>query len=221
MHYFILTASKNRSQLFKVTGSTIAPFSLEGMPTSLADAWVGMEREDHMMNGQGAANDVMEQEEDKYMHDLARSLHTFLHNQHAPLVFFGVQEEYGMFKKYDQSGKLLDAYVHGSPDHLTLEQLKEKADPIVREYVHHKSIPFIEEYGNLLGTGRTTHDLPVILDAAAGGKVDVLLVTDGVEMQDTIIQDAMAHVAAHRGRIVFVASGALPEGAIVAAILRL
>lgn len=221
MHYFILAASKNHSKLFEVKSNTVSPHSIEGMPASMADSWVGMERQDHMMNGQGAASDVEEQEEDKFMHDLAHSLHTFLHNQHAPLIFFGVEEEYGMFKKFDQSGKLIEEYVHGSPDHLTLEQMKEKADPIVQEYNHRMSKPLIEEYGNLLGTGRTSNDVATIVEVASNGKIDMLFVTEGADAEDTLVQDAMAHTSAHRGRIVSVAAGALPEEAVVAAILRL
>lgn len=233
MHYFILAASKNHSKLFEVNGDTVAPHSIEGMPSSMADAWKGMERQEQSMqshsaghghamtSGQGGAKDVMEQEEDKYMHDLAHSLHTFLHNQHAPLVFFGVEEEYGMFKKFDQSGKLIEEYVHGSPDHLTLEQMKEKADPIVKAYNHRMSVPLIEQYGNLLGTGRTSNDMTTIVGAAMNGKVDLLLVTEGSDVVDTVVQDAMAHTSAHQGRIVYTDAGALPEEAVVAAILRL
>lgn len=130
MHYFILAASKNKAQLFEVTDDRVLPRGVDGMPTSMADAWSGMERESGDHN-QRNANDVTEQEENEYMHKLAKSLHTLLHGQHDPLVFAGVAEVYGMFKKYDQSGRLLDAYIKGNHDHATMEELKAKADPIV------------------------------------------------------------------------------------------
>lgn len=252
MHYFILAVSKNKARLFGVTGAHIAPVDVPGMPMSMADAWTGMERQEQamqshsagnghaMMSGQGGAKDVQEQEEDKYMRDLASSLHDVLHNQHAPLVFFGVEEEYGMFKKFDHSGKLIEQYVHGNPDHLTLEELKEKADPVARAYNHKMSEPMIEEYGNLLGTGRTSSDLTVILDAASKGKVDLLLLEEGalqwgtfdevsgaVTLHDRQHADsqelhglAVLHTVKHHGRVANTEKGKIPENATIAAILR-
>ncbi|WP_231102339.1 hypothetical protein, partial [Streptobacillus moniliformis] len=70
-------------------------------------------------------------------------------------------------------------------------------------------------------TGRTSNDVATIVEAASNGKVDMFFVTEGADTEDTLFQDAMAHTSAHRGRIVSVAAGALPEEAVVAAILRL
>jgi hypothetical protein len=252
MHYFILALSKNRAQLFEVTGNIIVPRGVEGMPTSMAEAWKGTERDEQSaqshpsgdgmtaMHGQGGAKDAQEQEEDVYLHAVAKSLHTLLHNQHDPLVFFGVEEAYGMFKKFDQSGRLLEEYVRGNPDHLTSEELKEKAEPIVRTYQHKQSEPLIEEYGNLLGTGRTSNDIAVILDAAHKGKVDLLLLeenamqwgtfdeaTGAVTLHSSKQDDsqelhglAVLHTIKHHGRIANTEKGKIPEGAVVAAILR-
>lgn len=233
LHYFILAASKNRAQLFEVTGDMIKPHPVEGMPGSMADAWVGMERQEAStqshstgsgmgtFHGQGGASEVREQEEDKYMHDLAGSLQSLIHNQPDALVFAGVEEEYGMFKKFDQSGRLLSEYIKGSPDHLQMEELKEKGDAIVKKHVLDQGAQLIEQYGNLLGTGRTSNDVEVILKAAEQGKVELLLVSGGAEATDTVVQDAMAHTSAHRGRIGYTEAGSLPENAVVGAILRM
>lgn len=233
LHYFIIAASKNRAQLFEVTGDIIKPHPIEGMPGSMADSWVGMERQEGstqmhstgsgvgMFHGQGGASEVREQEEDKYMHDLAHSLQSFIHNQPDALVFAGVEEEYGMFKKFDQSGRLLTEYVKGSPDRMPMEELKEKADPIAKKHVLEQGAQSIEQYGNLLGTGRTSNDLSVILAAAEQGKVELLLISEGTETADTVVQDAMTHTLAHRGHIAYIAAGSLPEEAVIGAILRL
>jgi hypothetical protein len=233
MHYFILAASKDRAQLFEVSGGKIQPHAIEGMPTSMADAWKGMERVDGSINfhgsgpgasgaqamfhGQGGAKDVQEQEEDQYMHALAKSLHTFLHGQHVPLIFAGVAEEYGMFKKFDQSGALVEEYIRGNPDQIPMEELKEKAEPIVREYIMKKNEGLVEEYGNLLGTGRTSTDKDAILAAAEAGKVDLLLITEGHEQEAA---ELTTHTVAHRGRVAIMAEGKIPENATIAAILR-
>ncbi len=217
MHYFILAASKNKAQLFEVIGDRIEPRGVDGMPTSMADAWKGMEREDGDHN-QRNANDVTEQEEDKYMHELAKSLHAVLHSQHDPLVFAGVAEAHGMFKKFDQSGRLLDEFIQGNPDHMPMEDLKAKADPIARADMLKKNEVVLENFGALQGTGRTSVDEVEIAERAKAGKVETLILPEGgMEERQALAQE----VWKHRGSAVIVETAKMPEGASIAAILRL
>ncbi len=233
MQYFILAVSKNHAQLFQVNSDGINPLAVEGMPASMSEAWSGMERHEQsiqshstgaetgMFHGQGGAKDVEEQEENEYLHKIAKGVHAVVHTARLPLVFAGVAEEYGMFKKFDQSGMLLEDYIKGSAQQMPMEELKEKGDAIVKAHQMKQAESLIEEYGNLLGTGRTSNDIDAIIAAGEQGKIDLLLVTDGAEAQDSKIQDAMAHAVAHRGRVALVEAGKLPEGAVVAAILRM
>lgn len=215
MHYLILSVSKSHAQLFEVKGDDIRPIAVEGMPTSKADAWKGMEREDLRMGG--SPKEVEEQEEDKYMHMIASSVQTLVHEAHLPLVFAGVEEEYGMFKKFDASKMLVDDYIQGSPDQLHMKELKEKADPIVKTHLMTMNEKHLDEYGNLQGTGRTSTDRDLIMESAKNGKVDLLLVEDGSEGD---IQDVASHVWAHRGRVLLIEAAKMPEGAKMAAVLR-
>jgi hypothetical protein len=171
-----------------------------------------------MMHGQGGAKDAAEQEENIYLHKIAKSVHDVVHTSRLPLVFAGVAEEYGMFKKFDQSGMLLEDYIKGSAERMPMEELKEKADPIVKTHMMKQAETLIEEYGNLLGTGRTSNDPAAILESATNGKVDLLMITEGKEGEFATHAE---HTKMHRGRVVTVAAGSLPEDAVVAAILRL
>jgi hypothetical protein len=233
MQYFIIAVSKNHAQLFQVTSEGITPLAVEGMPANMSEAWAGMERHEQsiqshssgggtsMLHGQGGAKDVEEQEEDEYLRKIAKGVHSVVHTARLPLVFAGTVEEYGMFKKFDQSDMLLEDYIKGSAQQMPMEELKQKADEIVKSYQMKQAEALIEEYGNLLGTGRTSNDIDAIIASGELGKIDLLLVTDGAEKEDSKIQDAMAHTVAHRGRVALVEAGKLPEGAVVAAILRL
>jgi hypothetical protein len=217
MHYFILAASKNKARLFEVTGDSIVPRDVDGMPASMADAWKGMEREDggHV---QANANDATEQEEDAYMHALAKSLHGTVHAQHIPLVFAGVAEAHGMFKKFDQSGRLLDEFVKGNQDETMMEDLKAKADPIVRADMLKSNEAYLEQFGSLHGTGRTSIDAAEITEKAAAGKVEILIMPEGKSEEYRLLAQ---EVWKHRGSAVIVESTHMPEGAPLAAILRL
>lgn len=230
MHYFILAVSKNKAQLFEVSGERVSPHAVEGMPSSMADAWKGLERTEQSLqthssgdgvsshHGGGGVSDLVEQEEDKYIHDLAKSLHTFLHSQNDPLVFAGVAEAHGMFKKFDQSGRLLDEFIQGSPDQMPMEDLKAKADPIVRADMLKKNEAVLEQFGALHGTGRTSIDAAEIAERAAAGKVETLIIPEGSSEEH---QELAREVWKHRGSAVIVESTHMPEGAPLAAILRL
>ncbi len=216
MHYFILAVSKNKAQLFEVTSDRVLPRGVDGMPISMADAWKGMERESGDHN-QRNANDVTEQEENEYMHMIAKSVHETLHAQHDPLVFAGVSEAYGMFKKYDQSGRLLDAFIAGNQDQTPMEDLMAKAHPIVRAEMLRKNAVVLEQFGNLQGTGRTSVDSVEIETSAAAGKVETLLLPEGsMEAHLPLVRE----VWKHRGAAVVVEASTMPEGSSVAAILR-
>lgn len=217
MQYFILASSKNRSQLFEVIDDVIQPHAIQGMPRSIADAWRGMERESGDHN-QRNANDVTEQEENEYLHSIAKSLHEFLHGHGAPLVFAGVEEAYGMFKKFDQSGCLLERHIQGSPDHLTMEELKAKADPIARPEILKRHAAVLEQFGALQGTGRTSVDAAEIASKAAAGKIETLIVAEGAADVRSALAD---EVRAHRGSVVTVEPSMVPGGCPLAAIIRM
>ncbi len=230
MHYFIVSVSKQHAQLFEVTGDRILPRGVDGMPTSMADAWKGMERHDQSIqvhptgdghvgfHGQGGAKDTEEQEENEYMHKLAKSLHTILHEQQVPVVFAGVTEAYGMFKKYDASGCLLDAYIQGSPDQLDQKALKDKADPIARAHMLHQNEAMLEQFGAVHGTGKTSIDAQEIEAKANEGKIQTLILPEGTEETH---QTLAKEVWSHRGHVVIVEPSKMPEGSAMAAILRL
>lgn len=255
MHYFILSLSKASVRLLEVQDGTVSPRPVAGMPESVEAAWAGMERQEKavqfhstagsgthaMYHGQGGAKDVSSQELEQFVHAVAKAVDPVVKEADAPLVLATVEEEYGLYKKYETSGRLLDAYLAGNPDRLKPEQLKESADPLVRSVIEEKNKRYLEEYGNLAGTGKTSADVEEILDRAAAGKVAVLLTAEGAEQWGTFDQDsgrkelhderaehdeeliglAAKHTLAHRGVVVSFPQDAMPNGVPVAAILRL
>ncbi|UPA23068.1 hypothetical protein K8942_02535 [Candidatus Peribacteria bacterium] len=252
MHYFILALSRNTAHFMEVTGTTIESREISGMPHSVAEAWAGMERMEEnqqshssgngmsAFHGQGGAKDENEVETKAYVQKIAKSLHAFLHEQHAPLVFAGVEELYGIYKQVDTSGRLLEEYIHGNPDHMQGEDLVTHAEPIVKAAAEKKNVAMLEAYGNVAGTGRTSTELNDILDAAAAGKVETLFVAEGAEQWGTFNTEsgkkelhegpegdneellglAANHTLKHRGHVVGLPLDTMPEGKQIAAILR-
>ncbi|GEM_PF-1884996 len=253
LRYFLLTVSKKTVKLYAVENDHMEEQEVEGMPVSMEDAWKGMERQEPSLqshstgsgtsaiHGHGGAKDVQEQEEDRFMQQIAKSLHTMLREQDRPLIFAGVTELFGMFRTFDKSDRLLDRYVAGSPDGADIREIKATADDIAREHASGRVMRLLEEYGALVGTGRTSTDLAAILDAALRGKIDLLLMRTGGESwgsfdaetgtvtahehvkegeEEELIGLAAVHCLLHRGRLATMDASDMPEGAAMAAILR-
>ncbi|HVW67282.1 MAG TPA: hypothetical protein VHA78_06190 [Candidatus Peribacteraceae bacterium] len=191
-------------------------------------------------SGHSNAKDDAEIEAKVYLQKIAKSLHTLLHEQKLPLVFAGVEELFGIYRSVDASGRLLDSFVHGNPEQMEAEELLKKAEPIVQEAAGKKRKELLESYGNLAGTGRTSTDLAEILDAGLAGKVELLLTADGAEQWgrfdtesgrkelhesasdggEELIGLAAQYTLQHRGQVMSVPPGEMPENKQVAAILR-
>lgn len=238
MHYYILALSRNRAHFLEVKNAEIEALPIAGMPANVEDAWAGMEEQTEEF--QSNTKDDAEVETKLYLQKIAKSLHTFLHEQQLPLVFAGVEELYGLYKHLDTSGRLLEDYVKGNPDHMEAEELLKHADPIVKAAADKRNLAFLESYGNVAGTGKTSTDLSDILDSAAAGKVEMLFIAEGAEQWGTFNMEsgkkelhegpetdneellglAANHTIKHKGHVITLPLDKMPEGKQIAAILR-
>lgn len=252
MHYYILAVSRNSAHFLEVNNAEVEAHDIAGMPHSLEEAWAGTEHTEESQqmhstgngrvafHGQGNVKDDKEGETKIYLQKIAKSLHTLLHEQDAPLVFAGVEELYGLYKHLDTSGRLLEGFIHGNPDRLDGEELVKHAEPLIREAMDKRNAAALEAYGTLAGTGRTSTDLSDILDSAAAGKVETLFVAAGTEQwgifdtesgkkelhegpeakNEELLGLAANHTLRHRGKVVALPADQMPEGKQIAAILR-
>ena len=238
MHYYILAVSRNVAHFLEVKNGEVKAMDIPGLVHSQAEAWEGMTNKENSVLSN--TKDDTEMETEVYLHKIAKSLHTFLHEQHAPLVFVGVEELHGMYKHLDTSGRLLEKFVHGNPDRMDAKELLKDTDPIVQEYANKRKLELLEAYGNVAGTGQTSTDLSDILDAANAGKVDMLFVAEGAQQwgifntengkkelnegpadgNEELLGLAANHVLKHRGQVVTLPIDEMPEGKQIAALLR-
>lgn len=237
MQYYILAVSKNHAHFLQVQHGEVEAVDIPGMPHSQEEAWQGMEASNESFQAHENDSDV---ETKTYLQKIAKSLHAFLQEHHAPLIFAGVEELYGLYKGLDTSGKLLEEYIKGSPDQMDGKKLIDHAEPIIKAATEKRNAELLESYGNVAGTGRTSTDLNDILDSAAAGKVELLFVAEGNEQWGTFNTEngakelhegptpdneellglAAHHTLQHRGHVVALPIDQMPEGKQIAALLR-
>ena len=61
-----------------------------------------------MFHGQGGASDMNKEELEQYLHKIAKAVDHTLQGQHAPLLFVGIEEEFGMLRKHLSYAQLAD-----------------------------------------------------------------------------------------------------------------
>lgn len=211
--YFILAVSKKKASLYEVNGRSVEERAVDGMPASLEDAWKGMEHTEKNLqfhstgngtvafHGHGGAKDQQDVEAEVYFKSVAKSIHTLIHETKIPLVFAGVEEAYGLFKKFDETGMLLEEYVRGNPDTTEKEDLREQSLPIVaKESTKHRE-QLAERFGTAAANGKGTDDVGDVLKAAAEGRVDTLLLNRDATEWGTVGEngESVVHVQKEAG----------------------
>jgi hypothetical protein len=193
-----------------------------------------------MFHGQGGAHDLAKEELEEFLHKIAKAVDHTLSNQKAPLFFSGIEEELGMFRKYSSYPQLQAQSVAGKPDVMSAEEIVGKAVELMRPLWKKEREVALEVYGPLAGTGRTSVDPQAVLDLSYHGKVDGLLVAEGAMLWGKINPDsgiaeihesaetgdidlvglAAVHTLQHRGWVRAIEPEAMPEGSMMAAVLR-
>jgi hypothetical protein len=250
--FYVLAMSRNACRLIRADADATIELQVPGMPLSLADAWKGMEHTGEnlqfhsagngtaMFHGGGGAKDQDEIEITEYVRKVCRALDDGLKGVRAPLVFAGVEELWGLFRKECQHPGFADEPVHGSPDEMDAQELKQAALPIAQRLLGRGREAALKRFEAAVGAGRTSL-LPLdILDAARQGRVETLLAAEGeaiwggvdpqtgaVQLQEAttgkdeeLIGLTAADVLANGGSVLVFPKEKMPEKAVIAALLR-
>jgi hypothetical protein len=115
----------------------------------------------------------------KYLREVDREVGGALENKDAPLVFAGDVSLFPVYKEANRYPALVESFVRGNPDGLSATDLHALAWPLVQEQVNEgrrKTLAAVEE---AVGSRKGSTDIAGIIGAAAGGRVETLLVAAG------------------------------------------
>lgn len=204
-HFLLLAVSQSQVRLMDGSRHTVRQIELDDVPTALEDVLEIPEGRPNQIArpmstgrggravfyGHGAGEDTKDSDLRKFFRDVADGLVDVLHDQTAPLVLVGLEQNVSAYRQVDKYGHTLDRAVHRNPDDLSVEQLHDLAWPIVEERLREDRQQLIERFQQLHGTGQVSSDLAAISQVAEQGRVDTLFmksdpwcwerVTDGGE----------------------------------------
>lgn len=151
--FFILALSGNEVDLYRASRYTIDKVPLKNVPRSQAEALRFDNPEKSLqtytfrpsprggptgiVHGQGARREEAKNRTLRFFQKVNDGLHAYLKNEHAPLVFAGVEENFPIYREANTYPHLLDAAVTGNPEKVRPEELLsvawEKVEPRFRK----------------------------------------------------------------------------------------
>jgi hypothetical protein len=187
--FYILAVSQNNVRLLRGSRFSVDELDADTFPTSLAEALrfdeperqlqfhtststPGSGRRDAIFHGHGggATNDEKDQQR-RFFDQIDKGLREYLQDQTAPLVFAGVDYLLPIYREANTYPHLVESGIPGNPELLRAEELHRAAWQIVAPIFAAAQVAAVEEYHNLVATGRTATNLRKLVPAADQGRV--------------------------------------------------
>jgi hypothetical protein len=197
-HYYVLALSQNHVRVFQATREDMAELEIRDLPKSLGSAlrdqveeWrsqghsvaaIHRGRRATLFYGHGDGDEDRKQMLLTHFQCVDEGMRDLLAQNRAPVVLAAMDYLNSIFRQANSSAELLEDWVAGNPDCLTLQELHEKADTVVSAYFMKDQARAADQYLQLWYTGRTSNTLAEILPAACQGRVQSLFIALGVQL---------------------------------------
>ncbi|KAB3530546.1 baeRF7 domain-containing protein [Alkaliphilus serpentinus] len=248
--FYVLALSQNSIRLLQCTSQLYQELPLEDVPKSLEEAMrydvyqkhiemFGQGGEGVAYHGQGYGMENTKDQVLRFFYDIDSGVRKILQREEAPLILAGVEYLFPIYREANSYHNLMDEGIVGNPDEKTSKELHKRALTIIEPYYRSQRKEALEEFSNLLGTGKTSGSLEEVLNASLAKRIDKLFVAkdkilygrlDGygkVQLHEKIQTDsedllniAALQTLANGGRVYALEEDRLPTEEPIAAIYR-
>ena len=240
--FHILALSGNEVRFFEGTSYHVQQVEVSDLPQNLAEALVLRGREpDRLPNKQWQGDEGSKNLYRKYFRQVDRALKPIFRRSNAPLVLAGVDYLLPIYREVTSYQHVIPEVIEGNPESFSGEELHAKVLPLVERVLDAPRSNAIAELVEAVASqsGKGAIDAKAILDAAAVGKIETLLVDPSVDLMGTVTRegdfelvqssgdnavDLFGHVArmvmATGGAVFPCEAGELPDGSGMGALFR-
>ncbi len=198
--FYVLALSKNKVRLFQGSHHTLKAVQVKDIPERLVDEFFAEKtgqlphqhsghrvggRHDASFHGQGAQHDRQQARLSETLkrafREIDKALHAVLRDEEAPLLVAGIERYLPVYREVNTYGYLIeDEMVAGSPDHLLLHELHERAWEVVEPLFKKAQEASLSQYRRHAGSdGLASSDVKEIIPAAVCSRIDTLFVPIG------------------------------------------
>ncbi|MEX0612330.1 MAG: hypothetical protein WD229_09425, partial [Pirellulales bacterium] len=211
-----------------------------GLQAHSARPYLGRTKEGMVFHGQGGAPDAAKPRIFEFFRAIDAALSPTLRLATEPLVFAGVDYLFPIYQEANTYQHLLPTPVTGNPELWSPDELRQRAWPLVESVVRERRECEVAKYGNRIPQGRSSDQLDEILIAADAGAIDTLFIDPAArrtgtfepeqlrvdvddrpqEEREDLINLAATLVLRNNGTVEPLATGDVPGGGVIAAVLR-
>lgn len=192
--FFVLTITQDEGALFRCNRHAIEPLDVPDMPQGIADTLKFDEAERQfqfytgsppakghtragIFHGQDVVGASQKDHILRYCQDIDKAVRSVLKQQQAPLMTAGLAFVHPIYREANSYVNLLEDGIVKDPKAMTLTELHSKAWQLLAPLREELKTRALTDFGNLHGTGKTSGDLKVVVEAAIQGRIEQLLMT--------------------------------------------
>lgn len=193
-----------------------------------------------VVHGHGVGTDEAKENIRRYFRQIDRGLRGLLREERAPLLLAGVDYLLPIYREVNSYPHLVSEGIEGNPEELRAQELHERAWAIVGPLFRRAQEEAAAKYRQLAGTGLTSTALEEVIPAAYHKRVETLFVALGLQRwgafspetrelfiheepqpgDEDLLDFAAVYAILNGGTVYAVEPERVPDGALLAAILR-
>ena len=252
--YYLLSVGQNHVGFFRGDADGLVPVRVEGLPASLVDA-LGLEDRQKtisshssgghgnmpIFHGQGKEESSRDEDIARFLRVIDKSIWPVLRDERSPLILAATERLHPTWHSITRYAHATEEGVRGNFERASLEDLHERAWPIVRERLRARDDEVRRRYDQLVGRARALDEIRAVATFAVQGRVHELLLardariwgrldpaTGALELHgeqqgdgdDDVLDDVAEAVLVRGGQVISLATDQMPTKSPIAAILR-
>lgn len=191
--FHLLGLSRRHVRLFHCTQHRVEHASIRQVVSQNFRVWLATRKPDHVLENRAAAgpsvgsmkgvsfgtNTDREREDEYLAHffkEIDNGVNALLRDDSAPLLLAGTEDQIAIYRRVSTHPRLLDEYVHGSPDGLSERELHRRAMDVAMRLRSLALQSAIAEFEKQRDKGRVSLDAQSVIKSAwEGGVADLFL----------------------------------------------
>lgn len=253
-HYHLLSVGQNHVGFFRGDADGLLPVRVGGLPASLVDA-LGLEERQRtisshssgghgnmpIFHGQGKVESARDEDIARFLRAIDKALWPVLREEKAPLILAATERLHPTWHSVTRYAHATSEGVRGNFERASLDDLHERAWPIVQEQLRAREDEVRRRYDQLVGRARALDEIRAIATFAVQGRVHELLLARDARIwgrldpssgalalhgeqqdahDDDVLDDVAEAVLVRGGQVVSLPQPKMPTKSPIAAILR-
>lgn len=192
--YYILSLNMNHIRIFQADKANIEELEFDkDTPLSLDESMkyteIQKSLQHHSGTGSGSSGAMFHGQAkginrddrkifvEEFMRKVDNGINKLILDENVPLVLSGVEYLHPIYKEISKYQHIYEKGVEGSTEEMSSSELHSKTWPLVEPFFSSSLENYMQKYGDLAGTGKTSYDLKSIVPAAVNGRVEAIFIT--------------------------------------------